>query len=58
MEYAKLCDSEYRFMCVIWEAEPVSSGELVSLLSGKAGLEEVNDLHRAQKAVREGVSGK
>ena len=37
MEYAKLCDSEYRFMCVIWEAEPVSSGELVSLCQEKLG---------------------
>ena len=37
MEYAKLCDSEYCFMCVIWEAEPVSSGELVSLCQEKLG---------------------
>ena len=37
MEYAKLCDSEYRFMCVIWEAEPVSSGQLVSLCQEKLG---------------------
>ena len=37
MEYAKLCDSEYRFMCVIWEAEPISSGQLVSLCQEKLG---------------------
>ena len=57
MEYAKLCDSEYRFMCVIWEAEPVSSGELVTYVR-KSWAGRINDLHRAQKAVREGVSGK
>ena len=28
MEYIKLCDSDYRFMCVVWEHAPVNSGEL------------------------------
>ena len=28
MEYAKLCDSDYRFMCVVWDNAPVNSGEL------------------------------
>ena len=31
MEYAKLCDSDYRFMCIVWEHAPVNSGELVKL---------------------------
>ena len=31
MEYAKLCDSDYRFMCIVWENAPVNSGELVKL---------------------------
>ena len=31
MEYAKLCDSDYRFMCVVWDNAPVNSGELVKL---------------------------
>lgn len=26
----KLCESDYRFMCVIWDHEPLTSGELVS----------------------------
>ena len=31
MENLKLCDSDYRFMLVVWEAAPVNSGELVRL---------------------------
>ena len=29
MNQVKLCESDYRFMCVVWENEPVQSGELV-----------------------------
>jgi predicted transcriptional regulator len=31
MDRERLCDSEYRLMQVIWDAEPVSSGRLVEL---------------------------
>lgn len=31
MEYLKLCDSDYRFMMVVWEHAPVNSGTLVTL---------------------------
>lgn len=31
MEYLKLCDSDYRFMLIVWEHAPVNSGELVKL---------------------------
>ena len=37
MEYAKLCDSEYRFMCVVWENAPGNSGELVKLCEEALG---------------------
>ena len=30
MSDRKLCESHYRFMCVIWDNEPLSSGELVA----------------------------
>ncbi len=33
MEYLKLCDSDYRFMSVVWDHAPVNSGELVKLCS-------------------------
>lgn len=29
MKQIKLCESDYRFMCVVWENEPLQSGELV-----------------------------
>lgn len=31
MEYLKLCDSDYRFMLIVWEHAPVNSGTLVTL---------------------------
>ena len=31
MEELKLCESDYRFMNIIWEHEPLSSGQLVAL---------------------------
>lgn len=37
MEYAKLCDSEYRFMQVVWEHAPMGSGQLVKLCEAKLG---------------------
>ena len=37
MEYLKLCDSDYRFMLVVWEHAPVNSGELVKLCTDILG---------------------
>lgn len=31
MENLKLCDSDYRFMTIVWDHAPVNSGELVKL---------------------------
>ncbi len=33
----KIFESEYRFLCIIWEHEPVSSPRLVELCSGLLG---------------------
>ena len=33
----QLCDSEYRFMQVVWDSAPVSSGELVELCRERLG---------------------
>lgn len=35
MEDLKLCESDYRFMCVVWEHAPLPSGELVKLCAEK-----------------------
>ena len=37
MDELKLCESDYRFMNVIWEHEPLSSGELVILCGEELG---------------------
>lgn len=37
MEPLKLCESDYRFMLVVWENEPVASGRLVALCSEHLG---------------------
>jgi len=37
MENLKLCESDYRFMLVVWENEPVESGQLVKLCADKLG---------------------
>lgn len=51
METYHLSDSEYRFMQVVWDAEPVGSGELVALCWEKLGWKKSN-LYRAEKAGR------
>ncbi len=37
MEDIKIFDAEYRFMCIVWEKEPVNSTELVRLCQGEFG---------------------
>lgn len=37
MENLRLCDSDYRFMTVIWDNAPVNSGELVKLCGERLG---------------------
>ena len=37
MEYLKLCDSDYRFMTIVWENAPINSGELVRICSEELG---------------------
>ncbi len=37
MDNLKLCDSDYRFMMIVWEHAPVNSGELVKLCENELG---------------------
>lgn len=37
MSRLKLCESDYRFMLVVWEHEPLPSGQLVALCTAKLG---------------------
>ena len=33
----KLCESDFKFMCIVWDNEPVPSGKLVKLCNEKLG---------------------
>jgi BlaI family penicillinase repressor len=37
MESLRIFDAEYRFMCIVWEKEPVGSTELVRLCQSEFG---------------------
>ena len=37
MDNLKLCESDYRFMSVVWDNEPVQSGKLVELCNQRLG---------------------
>lgn len=37
MDNLRLCDSEYKFMTLIWDSAPIGSGELVRLSLEKLG---------------------
>lgn len=37
MDELKLCESDFRFMCVVWENEPLTSRRLVELCSERLG---------------------
>ena len=37
MEHLKLCESDLRFMQLVWEHEPINSSKLVELCSKKLG---------------------
>lgn len=37
MDDLKLCESDYRFMMVVWEHEPIASGQLARICAEKLG---------------------
>ncbi len=37
METPKIYETEYRFCCIIWDHEPINSGELVKLAAKELG---------------------
>ncbi|MDE7224148.1 MAG: BlaI/MecI/CopY family transcriptional regulator [Acetatifactor sp.] len=54
MEYAKLCDSEYRFMQVVWEHAPIGSGQLVKLCEARLGWKKSTTYTVLKKLVEKG----
>ena len=55
MEQYHLSDSEYRFLQVVWAAEPVGSGELVRLCAGELGWKKSTTYTVLKKLCEKGV---
>lgn len=54
MQDLKLCESDYRFMRVVWESEPVGSGRLVELCAEKLGWKKSTTYTVLRKLVERG----
>ncbi len=54
MGYLKLCDSDYRFMTIVWENAPVNSGQLVKLCSQILGWKKSTTYTTIRKLVEKG----
>lgn len=54
MENLKLCDSDYRFMLVVWEVAPVNSGELVRLCQEQLGWKKSTTYTQIKKMCEKG----
>ena len=55
MEGWKLCDSEYRFMNVVWDSAPVPSGELVALCAEQLGWKKSTTYTMVKKLAQKGL---
>lgn len=53
----KLCESDFRFMCVIWDNEPLTSGKLVALCSEKLGWKKSTTYTVLKKMCEKGFAG-
>ena len=51
----KLCDSEYRFMCVVWDHAPLPSGELVALCEQILGWKKSTTYTMVKKLAQKGL---
>lgn len=54
MEYLKLCDSDYRFMLIVWEQAPINSGQLVKLCNERLGWKKSTTYTTIRKLVEKG----
>lgn len=52
----KLCESDYRFMTVIWDNEPVASGELVKLCNAKFDWKKSTTYTMLKKMIEKGFA--
>ncbi len=56
MDYKRLCESDYRFMCVIWEHAPLSSTELVALCREELGWKKSTTYTMLKKLCEKGLA--
>lgn len=56
MEYQKLCESDFRFMTVIWDNEPVSSTTLAALCQEKLGWKKSTTYTMLKKMTEKGLA--
>ena len=57
-EPLRLAEGEYRFACLVWDHEPLPSGQLVTLAADALGWKKSTTYTRAEKALRTGRSAK
>lgn len=55
MENLKLCDSDYRFMLVVWESGTSKLRRTGAAVPRAAWMEKVNNIHTDQENVRKRV---
>lgn len=56
MDYKRLCESNYRFMSVIWDNEPVSSTKLVELCARELGWKKSTTYTMLKKLCEKGMA--
>ena len=56
MQEYHLCDSEYRFMQVVWDAAPVASGRLVELCAQELGWKKSTTYTVLKKLCEKGIA--
>ena len=55
MAYHRLCESDYRFLSLIWDHEPVNSTELVRLCAGELGWKKSTVYTMVKKLAEKGL---
>ena len=55
MQDLKLCDSDYKFMTIVWEHAPLNSGELVTLCSEQLGWKKSTTYTVIKKLIDKGI---
>ena len=56
MDSKRLCESDYRFMCVIWDNEPLSSAKLVEVCAEKLGWKKSTTYTMLKKLCEKGMA--